>query len=110
MVVAVQNESVAISKSSYLQYLPGIYSQSPFFGQFLMIFEDILGPIENVLDNISYYFDPRTAPEELLPWLASWVDLTLDENWPLQLRRDLVRKAVELFQWRGTSYRIVLYQ
>ncbi len=71
-------------------------------GRFLMIFESILGPIEGVLDNISSYFDAGTAPEELLPWLASWVDLALDETWPLERRRELVGSAVELFRDRGT--------
>lgn len=89
-------------RSNYLKYLPAIYSQSEFMGRFLMVFEDILGPIEEVLDNISYYFDPSVTPEELLPWLASWVNLVLDETWPLERRRALVGSAVELFQWRGT--------
>ena len=71
-------------------------------GRFLMIFESILGPIEGVLDNISHYFDAGTAPRELLPWLASWVNLALDETWPLERRRELVGSAVELFRDRGT--------
>jgi phage tail-like protein len=89
-------------RSSYLKYLPAIYSQSDFMGRFLLVFEDIWGPIEAMLDNISSYFDPNLAPEELLPWLASWVNLVLDETWPLERRRQLVGSAVELFQWRGT--------
>jgi phage tail-like protein len=89
-------------QSSYLQYLPAFYSTHPFMGRFLMIFESILGPIEEVLDNISAYMDPGTAPEEFLPWLASWLDLTLDESWPLERRRELVRAAVGLYRWRGT--------
>jgi len=38
-----------------------------------------------------------------LPWLASWVNLVLDENWPIQKQRELIRSAVELYRWRGTK-------
>lgn len=88
--------------SSYLQYLPAPYHADPFVGRFLMIFESILGPIEQTIDLLAYYFDPRLTPAELLPWLASWVGLELDENWPLEQRRELVAWAVTLYRWRGT--------
>ncbi len=102
MVLITDRVAAISSRSSYLEYLPAIYSQGNFMGRFLMIFESILGPIEGVLDNISHYFDAGTAPRELLPWLASWVNLALDETWPLERRRELVGSAVELFRDRGT--------
>ncbi len=102
MVLTTDRVTSLSSRSAYLDYLPGIYSQGDFMGRFLMIFETVLGPIEGVLDNISHYFDAGTAPEELLPWLASWVNLALDETWPLERRRELVGSAVELFRDRGT--------
>lgn len=88
--------------SSYLQYLPAIYQADPFLGRFLLIAETILQPIEQMIDTMADYFDPHLTPEELLPWLASWVDLDLDENWPLEQRRELVSWAVTLYRWRGT--------
>ena len=104
MVVAVrERERAALSRqSAYLQYLPSIYSESEFMGRFLMIFESVLGPLESMVDNTAHYLDPRTTPEEILPWLASWVNLVLDESWPIERRRLLVRSAVQLFRWRGT--------
>jgi len=71
-------------------------------GQFLLIFESILKPIENTVDNLALYFDPLLVPESLLPWLASWVDLALDPTWPMERRRELVKSAAELYRWRGT--------
>ena len=103
MVIAPHQRQALTQRSKYLQYLPPIYSESDFVGRFLMIFESILGPIEDVIGNLSYYFDPLTAPEELLPWLASWVNVEVDESWPIEKRRQLIRYAVELFRWRGTS-------
>ena len=102
MVVEPRQETATSEQSSYLSYLPAIYSQDGFIGRFLMIFERVLGPIESVVDNISYYFDPNCTPGELLPWLASWVNLVLDETWPEERRRQLVGSAVQLFQARGT--------
>lgn len=88
--------------SSYLQYLPAPYQGDPFLGHFLLIFESILGPIEQTIDMLVHYFDPRLTPAELLPWLASWVGIELDENWSLARRRELVYWAVTLYRWRGT--------
>lgn len=90
------------SVSSYLQYLPPVYQDHDFMGRFLLIFESLLEPLERVIDEIHAYFDPRTAPEGMLPWLASWVDLVLNEKWPIERRRALVRAAAELYRWRGT--------
>ena len=88
--------------SSYLKYLPAIYSADDFMGRFLMIFESILSPIDRTVGNLHYYFDAQMAPPELLPWLASWLGLVLDERWPEEQRRALILAAVELYQWRGT--------
>jgi phage tail-like protein len=92
-----------LSRSTYLKYLPDAYSGDDFIGRFLLIFESILSPIEGMVENLDYYFDPDLTPEECLPWLASWFGLALDERWPEIKRRDLIRSAVNLYQWRGTK-------
>ena len=91
-----------IMQSSYLQYLPSIYSTDPMVGRLLLVFESVLEPIEQVIDQIAQYFDPELAPESFVPWLASWVALALDEKLPMQQRRLLVKRAMELYRWRGT--------
>ncbi|MBA3470125.1 MAG: FHA domain-containing protein [Herpetosiphonaceae bacterium] len=96
-------------RSSYLQHLPPIYQNDDFIGRFLLIFESILGPIEGMIDHIHYYFDPRLIPEALLSWLALWVDLALNENWPLEKRRALVANVTELYRWRGTRRGMIEY-
>jgi phage tail-like protein len=91
--------------STYLQYLPAPYQSQPadsFISRFLLIVESMLGPIESMIDNLPYYFDPRLAPPELLPRLAAWVGLELDENWSLEQQRELVAQATMLYRWRGT--------
>jgi phage tail-like protein len=95
--------------SHLLEYLPATFRDDPLMGRFLLIFESILDPIENTVDNLALYFDPRLTPESLLPWLASWIDLTLDPSWPLERRRELVQNAADLYRWRGTKHGLSEY-
>ncbi|HEU4323610.1 MAG TPA: phage tail protein I [Roseiflexaceae bacterium] len=88
--------------SRYLAYLPPCYHSDPFFGRFLNIFEAILEPIEQMIDQLDCYTDPWLAPESMLPWLATWLALSLDERWPLEQRRALIASGAELYRWRGT--------
>lgn len=100
------SETVAISietKGAYIRFLPGIYAeQDEFMARYLMLFESFWGPIEQQIDAIPHYVDPEFTPAQLLPWLATWVDLTLDERWPEEKRRRLLSSAVALYRKRGT--------
>ena len=82
---------VPATRSTYLDYLPGLYQESEFLGRFLLIFEHILSPIDRTIGNVSHFFDPDLAPAEMLPWLASWLGVVLDVRVPEERRRDLVR-------------------
>ena len=101
--------SADMEPSKYLKYLPALFSEDEFMGRFLKIFESILTPIEEVIEYIHLYFDPKIAPEGLLQWLASWVNLVLDEGWPLEKRRQLIGSAVELYRLRGTRQGLTEY-
>jgi phage tail-like protein len=91
------------SESAYLEYLPGIYREDKFMGQYLKIFEDIMRPLENSIDNISFYFDPLITPESLVPWLASWLNLEPNPTWTSKKWRELVKSAAVLHRLRGTK-------
>jgi phage tail-like protein len=90
-------------ESRLLTYLPAIYGEEPFLGQFLMIFDSFWLPLERQIDQLYAYFDPRLAPPEFLSWLSHWVDLVLDENWPENRRRELIHSAASLYRRRGTA-------
>jgi phage tail-like protein len=100
------SETVAISietKGAYIRFLPGIYAeQDEFMARYMMLFESFWGPIEQQIEAIPHYVDPAFTPAQLLPWLATWVDLTLDERWPEEKRRRLLSSAVALYRKRGT--------
>ena len=95
--------------SRLLDYLPAAYRDDEFMARFLLIFQSVLDPLVNTVDNIALYFDPGLTPESVLSWLATWVDQTLDPAWPIQRRRELVAKASELYRWRGTRRGLIEY-
>ena len=90
------------TKSQYLEYLPAIHHQDSFLGRFLLPFETVLTGLEGLLSTIDRYFAPALTDPEFLPWLATWVTLVLDEEWPEAKRRRLIGEAVKLYQERGT--------
>ena len=90
------------AQARILRYLPALYRKDELMGRFLMLFESFWTPIEGQIDALPLYFDPRFAPPEFLPWLASWLSLVLDEQWPLDQRRKLLRAAASLYRRRGT--------
>jgi len=90
-------------KSNLLKYLPNAYSDYAFMGGFLNIFEALWLPLDRQIDQLYAYFDPLLTPAEFLPWLGTWVDLVLDENWPESRRRMLIENAADLYRRRGTA-------
>ncbi|MFI1650555.1 phage tail protein [Streptomyces avidinii] len=82
--------------------LPALYAEDDFAQRFTAGLDTVLAPVFSTLDNLPSYFDPRLAPADFLPWLASWVGGIDDAGWPTELRREAVARAVELHRWRGT--------
>jgi phage tail-like protein len=90
------------AKGDYLRLLPEFYEEDEFMGRFLMLFESFWGPIERQVDTTHAYINPQMTPSQFLPWLASWLNLTLDERLPEDRQRQLLRAAVPLYRRRGT--------
>jgi phage tail-like protein len=93
---------------SYAQrYLPGVYredeSSADFLERFLANFEGMFTELEDRIAAVSALFDLRSAPAELLDWLASWLGLVLDPNVDEQRKRLLIRFALPLYAYRGTT-------
>jgi phage tail-like protein len=85
------------------EQLPAVYQEDPFAMRFTAGFDDVLAPVLATLDCLEAYIDPYLTPEDFLDWLAGWVGMTLDENWPLDRRRAVTAQAVRLFRKRGTA-------
>lgn len=86
-----------------LAQLPGILQEDEFLARWLEGFDESLAPVFAVLDNLDAYVRPGTAPPDFLAWLAGWVDLRLDEAWPLDQARRVVAEAALLHRRAGTA-------
>jgi len=83
--------------------LPGLFQDDDFAQRFTSALDAVLSPVFCTLDNLEAYFDPTLAPRDFVAWLAGWVGLTLDENWPVERQRALIAEAAQLYRWRGTA-------
>ena len=102
---AVNAMRVYYPRLSYLRYLPAVYQEDPasreFLERFLSIFETVFTGLESTIERISDVFDPETTPKEFLDWLAQWLDLGLEEEWPADVKRRLIGQASSLYRRKG---------
>jgi phage tail-like protein len=82
--------------------LPALFQEDDFAQRLTGGLDEVLAPIISTLDNLDAYLDPDLTPADFVGWLAHWIGLALDENWPLEMQRRLVAQAGELYRWRGT--------
>jgi phage tail-like protein len=59
--------------------------------------------LEQVIDHIHTYLSPTTTPKDFLPWLASWVALSLRDDWKPETKQQFISKIVPLYRLRGTK-------
>lgn len=90
------------TQSSYIKYLPEIYSSNEFLGRFLMLFESFWQPVELQIKQGEYYYDANLTPKQFLPWLASWIGVTWDDQLPDVRKRQMLSSALQIYQQRGT--------
>jgi phage tail-like protein len=89
--------------SSYLRYLPAIYQEDAFVGQFLRIFEDILSPVAASVNALPDQFAPRLASPAMLDILATWVHAAPLPRAGEPQWRAFIAESVWLHRWRGSK-------
>jgi len=100
--------SLRVEKRSHdlLRRLPRTFSReaadADFLRRFLAICDGLVDELEGRIARRQVLLDPCGTPEDMLPWLASFLGMTLDERWPVRARRELVANAAWLFRFRGT--------
>jgi len=103
---AVSGMRVYYPRISYLRYLPAIYQEDPvskeFLERFLSIFESRFHDREVQINTLSRYFDPQTTPGNFLEWLASWLNLALEEEWEEEKKKQLIEEAYGIYKQKGT--------
>lgn len=106
--------TIAWPRRTSARYLPATWSAEPasadFLARFLAIFDELRAQTLAPIDAMPALFDPIATPaanqgapgEDFLDWLAGWIGIVLDRNWPVDRRRRLVAEAPSLFRIRGT--------
>ncbi|MFZ2498184.1 phage tail protein [Methanosarcina sp.] len=56
---------------------------------------------EKTIDELYHIFNPWKANEDFLPWLASWVALTLQKDWSEYQERKLISEMSSIYKNRG---------
>ncbi|MEU3454621.1 phage tail protein [Micromonospora sp. NPDC006766] len=90
------------------QQLPAVYLEDDFAQRFTAGLDEVLAPVLLTLDCLDAYFDLGLAPPDFVDWLAGWVAAPVDGDRPPDVRRELVRHAVEVHRWRGTARGVAL--
>ena len=105
----VRRIQVYFPRNSYLRYLPAVYQEDTqscdFLERFLSLFETFFTEVEGRINHIVRYFDAsvtQVVVGDFLRWLASWLAITVEENWSEAQRRALVQRAPDLYTQRGT--------
>lgn len=102
---------IEFPRISLRRYLPAIFGSEPvaadFTDRWLAVFDHEFRSIEATIDGQARLFDPLACPaapakQDFLGWLAGWVGVALERNWPEARRRIYLRHAPRLFAWRGT--------
>jgi phage tail-like protein len=93
-----------LPRLSYLRYLPAVYQENKASKDILERFLSLFETFFNQIDEFAFtkYIDPQATPDDFLPWLASWLALKYDDNWPRENFRKLLKKAPYLYKMRGT--------
>jgi phage tail-like protein len=82
--------------------LPGLLRADRFAENLCASFDEVLAPVLLSLDGFPAYLDLRTAPEDMVEWLAQWLGMTIDPNAAPAQQRQLLESAGELHARRGT--------
>ena len=75
--------------------------------RYLSLFDGALVDLEARAEARDVLLDPHATPEEMLPWLASFLGLALDERWPIAARRQLIAEVPQLWRRARHDHRAV---
>jgi len=82
--------------------LPVVYREDDFTQRLCAGLDEVLAPVLATLDSLPAYFDPATAPDDMLAWLATWMGIVVDGHQSPARQRRLVHSGAEILRWRGT--------
>jgi phage tail-like protein len=86
--------------------LPAVYHDNPVavnFGErFLSLFDAAIEDIDQVVERYPALLDVDGVPQELLPWLGTFLGVAMDAAWSPEQRRAILKAIPDLYRRRGT--------
>jgi phage tail-like protein len=98
-----------VSRRSLIDFLPRVFQQTEvegggtFLRGFLNIIQTMYDSYSLRIKRLHEVFDPRTTDPDFLPWLGSWLAISLNPDWSVLQRRKMLMAATQLFPDRGTA-------
>jgi phage tail-like protein len=89
--------------SQYIEYLPGVFSDSDFMKRYLLIMESILQPLDWGVDSLEQYYNPLVTTPDWLQWIGEWFDVLIHPSLSVTRQRAVVKELGVLFRQRGTK-------
>jgi phage tail-like protein len=86
--------------------LPAIYranvDAADFTSRFLALFDASIADLDNAIERAPALLDLAGVPDEVLPWLGSFVGLVFDPAWDPNRHRKILASLPQLYRQRGT--------
>lgn len=105
--VCVRELRIDFPKRSWVRYLPELYQREEasreFLERYLGIFQSLYEDMTEKIEHSAGWFDPDSAPKEMLSWLADWIALEDAPIWDDRQLRYLLKNAMGLYRIRGTA-------
>lgn len=94
-------------RRSWVGYLPAVYSEDDrsrrSLERYLAVLQATADGIDRSIATIRRLFDPKAVPTgPFLEYLAGWIGVTLEEDWPDATKRRHLAAAPGLLRGRGT--------
>lgn len=101
-----------VARQTWVRYLPQLYQEATsgdnqLLHEFLWIFQQLHDKVDRRLATLPDLFHPQKTEAQFVPWLAGWMALHIEPDWPLEQQRQWLRRAPALYAIRGTRKALV---
>jgi len=102
----VRRVHIDFPRTTSTDLLPAIYQDDAaggaFTERFLSLFDASLDTVAETVRRFPALLDSDHVPADVLPWIATFLSVALDEGWSVAARRRILGGAARLFRNRGT--------
>jgi phage tail-like protein len=93
---------------NFMQTFPEVYQdEGGFFHRYMSVFSSIYADVQKEIDGMGRYMDVDEAPAKMLPILAGWLGLRVENDFPDEaVLRRLLKEVYQLNKMKGTRWAV----